>query len=570
MRKFLAFLLVLTICIGLAACGDNGTGNETYDYILHLLESGEYDMAIHVIEGLKDGKTGTVQQQQQLPASNEHTFELVPENTGTDWLFHMDVINQTEHTLTLEKMVITDRRDGQEFGTSGFEGGDLGRLGLEGLVLKPGDGRDWDDAFPAGDAQFDQREYLFVFRDENGEIVRFSYIFDMRGMMSNVPADAGNQPQDQQEVHWSFPVVLQNTGDTLWTLIAMDITDLANGQQVGTVIFESGDLGNIGLGDVVLSPGQQMSWIDGHPAVSDWNGREYRFHFIDAEGKTEVQSFLFDNLDKQNQQIDYAQDSGKDLNTLRYDADFELEVSKGVYWVPAATLGGSRYSNADIYNISSTAPEEKQEIISTLYEALQLYQVGNFTPSDDNVRILEGNVNWEHHKPGYHAVRTNTGCCATDSNWLRYILDGDYEEVGYIATSQRDGSGHIYNYIFHEGFYYFIDLTHYHATGPLVTAVEDGDMNSYHRSDYILGNIHKVQNIQDYVDYIQRDFTDPPGLMFQYTAENCLAVDSNHTQIIYESNGKPFVKVIFDDPSDNLQFVWKDSPNNLPDWSRLP
>ena len=128
---------------------------------------------------------------------------------------------------------------------------------------------------------------------------------------------------------------------------------------------------------------------------------------------------------------------------------------------------------------------------STLYEALQLYQVGNFAPSADNIRSFENGINWEHHKPGYHAVRTNTGCCATDSNWLRYILDGDYDEVGFLATSQRDGSGHVYNYILQDGWYYFIDLTHYHAQGsPINTSEESGDLSHYRATDFILGNIH--------------------------------------------------------------------------------
>jgi len=170
-------------------------------------------------------------------------------------------------------------------------------------------------------------------------------------------------------------------------------------------------------------------------------------------------------------------------------------------------------------------------------------------------------------------VRTNTGCCATDSNWLHYILSGDYDEVGYLATSQRDGSGHVYNYILHDGWYYFIDLTHYHASGsPINNAVEDGDMNSYRATDFILGNIHKTQSVQAYVDYVQQNFGDPPGLMFMYTAENVLAVEGrpngSMVQIIYEEANGQQIDVIFDDPNDQLEFIRMPSPVNLPDWAR--
>lgn len=573
MKRILAVLLSLILCLSLASC--KSAGDKTHDYILYLLEQKNYDMAIHVIEGLRAGKTDTTQpgsdhSQNVGLTDSDQVVELVPETNGTDWFFHMDLINQTQATLTLETLLIRDWLDDRELGTSGFEGEDLARLPISQLVLEPQKGIGWDDAHPAT-SDFNRREYLHIFRDEQGEKYRISYIFDMRSIMPDGTNDPGSAPAGD----WFFPIVLQNTGDTAWKLQALDITNLMNGQPTGTFIFEGADLGNIGLGDVLLKPGQQLSWNDGHPAVTDWNAREYRFHFRDGNDQNQTLTFRFDDLDKQNQPVDYSQDSGKDLRTLRHNAAFEQEVSGGVFWVPAAELGGSRYSNRDIHNMLNDTPEEKQKNIATLYEALQLYQVGNFTPSDDNVRIYEGGVNWEHHKPGYHAVRTNTGCCATDSNWLRYILDGDYEEVGYIATSQRDGSGHIYNYILHNGWYYIIDLTHYHASGnPMMTAEENGDLNAYHATDYILGNIHKVQDIQDYVNYVQRDFNDPPGLMFRYTNENCLAVDGapsqSGVQIIYEKAGMQKVEVIFDDPSDNLTFVWKDSPKNLPDWNNLP
>ena len=87
---------------------------------------------------------------------------------------------------------------------------------------------------------------------------------------------------------------------------------------------------------------------------------------------------------------------------------------------------------------------------------------------------------------------------------------------------------------------------------------------------YNCENFGKVKDIQNYVDYVQHDFTDPPGLMFMYTVENCLAVDGNNRQIIYEDRGKSFVNVIFDDTSDMLDFVWKDAPQNMPDWNYLP
>ena len=563
MKRILLIFLILSLCISLAACG--GTGNETHDYILTLLEKGEYDMAIHVIEGLRDGKAAAPREDPQpAPQSGDRSaaqsgnqeFVIQAEHNGSDWQFFMELVNNTSDTLTMQAVVLTEFTDDKPRGSYGFEGEDLNTLPFGKLVLEPGESIAWNDMRPL-DVTFNRMEYRHIFQNPQGQDIHIVYLFEM---------DGGQAVPQQPSGDWTFPCVLENTSDAPWELTSMDITHFMNEDPMGTTIFEGPDLERVGMGGLTLQPGQQYSYMDGHPVVSDWNTAEYRFHFKDSKGQTHTLTFRFEDLQAQSQSTDYSQDPGQDLKTLRHDAAFEEEVSEGVYWVPAVTLGGSRYSNAEIHSMLSAPPEEKQQKISTLYEALQLYQVGNFTGSDDNVRLSEGGIHWEHHKPGYHAVRTNTGCCATDSNWLRYILDGDYDEVGYIATSQRDGSGHIYNYIFSDGWYYIIDLTHYHATGPLVTAPESGDRNDYRHSDYILGNIHKVRDIQNYVDYVQREFGDPPALMFQYTAENCLAVDSNNHQVIYEDTGMDFVKLIFDNPSDNMEFIWSCAPQKLPDW----
>lgn len=566
MKKLTAILLAIALLVSLAACG--GTGNDTHDYILSLLEAGEYDMAIYVIEGLRDGVSSSAPDGQAADTPGEEVFELTPEFNGSDWFFHMDLINYTGRTLTLEALIITDWMDETQTNLFEFRGTDLDQLPMGRLVLEPDTGRSWDDGHPAVDF-FNRREYCHIFRDPQGQTHTIRYLFDMRGML---PENGPGVPQEEPEGSWSFPATLENTGDSPLTLLAMDITDLIDGQPGGTYIFEGADLERIGLGGLVLEPGQHMTWMDGHPYTDQFNGREYRFHFEDGNGAVQIQTFRFEDLTIP-EAVDYSQDSGKDLQTLRHDTMFEVEVHPGVYWVNASSLGASRYSNSQIYDMLPASPEEKQASISTLYEALQLYQIGNFTPSDDNVRIFEGGVNWEHHKPGYYAVLTNTGCCATDSNWLHYLLEGDYEEVGFLATSQPDGSGHVYNYILQDGWYYFVDLTHYHATGSN-TAVEDGDRNSYFATDFILGNIHRTRDVASYVDYVQQTFYEPPAIMFLYTAENVLAVDgardSSGVQILYEDAGGLPIQVIYDDPADHVTFQRMPSPATLPDWKNLP
>ena len=483
MKKTISLLLALVLCFMLAACGSSGTGNEDYDYIISLLDRGEYDMAIQVIEMLRTGSSA-VPPQAEVPdsapeaqteasadiARSDFTFTgpgeasldapVILEN-GTEYHFHMDLFNGTDRELTLQELIITDYENGNKgedypLDIRQFQGWSF-------YTLAPNTGDGFDDWHPKP-APFDARDYTIVYQDEDKNEYRVTFTFHLAGA----------------------PEVDVNNGG------------------------------------------------------SDVSG------------------------------LDYSQDQGKDLVTLRYDADYVVEVYPDVYWVPARSLGDSRYSNAEIFQMLQASPEDKQAAVSTLYEALQLYQVGGFASADDNIRMGENGIDWEHHKPGYYAVLTNCGCCATDSNWLHYILDGDYDEIGYIATSQRDGSGHVFNYILQDGWYYMIDLTHY-RTDWIATATEDGYLDSYYSSDPILGNIHKTRSPEAYAEYIQAAFGDPPGLIVKYTAADAPAVDSVRSQsgieITYAQMNDIELEILFDDPGDSLTFTFTDAPSQFPNWA---
>ncbi len=384
-------------------------------------------------------------------------------------------------------------------------------------------------------------------------------------------------PENGTNWHFTFP--LHNDTDrslALQGILVRDYIGGMSGQMLGEMLIGAERFGEIGLADengsMIMQPGEDRFWDDWHPVVSDFDGRSYIFVFGDEKGGQVSFEYPFElSSDGAYNTIDYSADEGRDLITLRYDADFCVDVADGVQWVPVRTLGDSDYTNAQIFSMTSMSPEEKQAQIDTLYEAMQLYQVGGFCSSDDNIRIQENGINWEHHKPGFDAVRTNNGCCATSANWLNYILRGDYDEVGYIATSQRDGNGHIFNYIRQGEWYYIIDMTHY-RTDWIATAPETGSMNDYYNSDFIAGNIHRVKDIQRYVDYVQAEYNEPPALMYMYAAEDCLAVDSlreqNGISIVCEKRDNVDIEVIYLDSDNNFWFGFADPPVNIPDWSK--
>lgn len=379
---------------------------------------------------------------------------------------------------------------------------------------------------------------------------------------------------------WIFRITLPGAEEDM-VLTEIQINDMIDGKitaehSAPEWIDHLDDLNGLPRGETTVLPASgSLYWEDAHPYTEDFNGREYRFIFTASGGEVSY-SYIYEldgspaSRTAAQTPADYSTDNGRDLAALRCDAGFEIEVFEGVYWVNASALGKTRFTNAQVYRLLSDTPEEKQAEISTLYEALQLYQISDFRSADDNIRIEENGIDWEYHTPGRLAVENNRGCCATDSAWLRYILDGDYDELGYISTSQRDGSGHIYNYIRDGEWYYIIDLTHYRndADIGLTTVIENGDIDSYMRSDRVLGNIHRTKDLRCFVNYVQDAFNDPPGLMFRLTCENVPPIDGvstgNGIAITHPESYEPYITCIFDDPSDTLTHTYAPDPTRDP------
>lgn len=373
---------------------------------------------------------------------------------------------------------------------------------------------------------------------------------------------------------WHFEMTLPGANVDL-TVNEIYINDIVDGQRTNVFLTEDdtmrymAQLNGINGDEVILRAGKSLIFEDWNPFVTDFNGREILFVLEAPFGETLRYSYIFELTENSASLVDYTNDSGKDLSLLRHDAQYSIEVFDGVFWVPAVSLGESRYTNAEIAAMLDDSPEEKQAKIGTLYEALQLYQIGDFRSADDNVRISENGIDWEYHTPGRSAVINSCGCCATDSAWLRYLLDGDYDEVGYITTSQRDGSGHVYNYIQDGEWYYIIDLTHY-RNDWIATIEENGDLDAYSRSDRVLGNIHRTKDLSNFVNYVQAAFNDPPGLMFRLTCEDVTPLDGVHSTdvvtIFRPESYEPYVTCIFDDDTDDLTYAYAPAPTHVPEY----
>lgn len=194
-----------------------------------------------------------------------------------------------------------------------------------------------------------------------------------------------------------------------------------------------------------------------------------------------------------------------DTFNLRHEAKFKVEIYKNVFWVPTNTFGKSKLSNLDIKNILLFSPEEKRKKITTLYEAIQLFQMGQFQDILDNIEIKENNGRiWEHHKPAYKTIEDNFGCCCSVASWLAYFLKYRYEEVGLLTYMNLNGKGHVFNYIKHNKKYYFIDLYCFTDKTLSSSTIESGNFLDFTHGKFLTGMLIETNSIEDFADYFSR------------------------------------------------------------------
>lgn len=79
MKKWIALLLAFSLCASLAACG--GPEDPDHAYVLSLMERGDYDMAISVLENLRDKANGTTSAEVTPTEATPNTTEAAPATT---------------------------------------------------------------------------------------------------------------------------------------------------------------------------------------------------------------------------------------------------------------------------------------------------------------------------------------------------------------------------------------------------------------------------------------------------------------------------------------------------------
>ncbi len=107
------------------------------------------------------------------------------------------------------------------------------------------------------------------------------------------------------------------------------------------------------------------------PAMGNFHYHVYVVYGVDDNGHEQEFYGLVEFLNYGHEMLNES-NVAYDTHNLRSEADFEVEVAQGVWWVPAISLAGTDYSNYEIAAMVNESPETKQASLDTLYEALPL------------------------------------------------------------------------------------------------------------------------------------------------------------------------------------------------------
>lgn len=133
----------------------------------------------------------------------------------------------------------------------------------------------------------------------------------------------------------------------------------------------------------------------------------------------------------------------------------------------STVLGGITLTAEEAYALVDASPEQAKEKIKTAGDVL-MYMLAARVGDCGGCRCDEwdGHI-WHTNFTAKEVMEYRLSNCGASANLANYMLEGDYDEVGFIlhAYYPGNGGGHVYNYILHEGKYYIVDLSWYIFAG---------------------------------------------------------------------------------------------------------
>lgn len=126
-------------------------------------------------------------------------------------------------------------------------------------------------------------------------------------------------------------------------------------------------------------------------------------------------------------------------------------------------LGGATLTPEEAYALLDMEPEQVKERVKTAADVLMLMLAGQYGDCQgDRAKVIDGQE-WHYNLNAFQVMQTRTTNCGSAANLANYLLEGDYEEIGFILHAYYigEGGGHVYNYFKYQGKYYIVDFSWY-------------------------------------------------------------------------------------------------------------
>jgi len=220
------------------------------------------------------------------------------------------------------------------------------------------------------------------------------------------------------------------------------------------------------------------------------------------------------------------------------------------------TLGGLTLTIDEANDLVGKSPEEIKESVKTAGDML-LYMLASRTilKSGCLCTIANGDV-WHHNEDARTVLSTKLGNCGSMANLANFLLEGDYEEIGFVnhMYPPNSGGGHVYNYIKYNDHYYIVDFS------------------GYLFSNYDPANeltVLSLKKLEDYGTRWNEVFGGIAAIIVHTSPGMHLPnVFDEDNGIVYFPEDADFI-ILYETPGTGIEVRTKPVPSQIPDW-RIP
>jgi len=125
-------------------------------------------------------------------------------------------------------------------------------------------------------------------------------------------------------------------------------------------------------------------------------------------------------------------------------------------------LGELTLSATDAKALIGQPPAVIKENVKTAGDLLLYMLAAKMKLKNGDEQVMADGHQWHYNDTADVTLKENLGNCGRMANLANYLLEGDYQEIGFILQSYTGHSGgHVYNYIKYQDKYYIVDFSSY-------------------------------------------------------------------------------------------------------------